>query len=188
MTSRSRSSSPIWRPPLREGPSHRATRSSCRWPSACTQRCVLHGQLPSGRPAGLGRGNGNDTSRTTPCGRMAYGVERSQCSATRLCGERSRVNALMPSRSVDVQASMQRGTILLMRDSFTRRSRRARRSPTPRGASKRWRALDTMGVCVLQWIPAVGASERLRCSRDCRWRMILRVFDLSERCAFSRAT
>lgn len=50
--------------------------------------------------------------------RPAYGVERSQSSATLLHGERSLANALMPSRNFGVQASVQRGAITLTLGGF----------------------------------------------------------------------
>lgn len=50
--------------------------------------------------------------------RPAYGVERSQSSATLLHGERSLANSLMPSRSFGVQASVQRGAVTMALGGF----------------------------------------------------------------------
>ena len=50
--------------------------------------------------------------------RPAYGVERSQSSATLLHGERSLANSLMPSRSFGAQASVTRGAMTLTLGGF----------------------------------------------------------------------
>jgi phosphate-selective porin OprO/OprP len=50
--------------------------------------------------------------------RPAYGVERSQSSATLLHGERSLANSLMPSRSFGAQASVQRGALTMTLGGF----------------------------------------------------------------------
>lgn len=84
----------------------------------------------------------------------AYGVERSPSSTTLLRGERSRVNALTPSRSVGVQASMQRGTIPLMGDGFYT----AITTGTP--------VADTNGG--LEAVDGTGYDGRLRLAGDSR--------------------
>ena len=92
------------------------------------------------------------------CFRPAYGVERSQSSATLLHGERSLANSLMPSRNFGAQPSLQRSARTLTLGGFHTAIMSVHPPPTPTAISTPWTAPATTGCYVWPRVPAVGSS------------------------------